>query len=161
MNDELSKILELLFKEISEDDLAVFMTLPSQQDYRSYYIMVLKPISLTTVKNRINKKKYKSFYEFYVDIKLLVQNALMFNLDGSEISMNAIKILNTIKKLLMDSEIVKRKIEEYEKEIERKEEEEKQQKQKEDKNHDDNKEKNASNEMEEEDEYKDDETFEL
>lgn len=107
-----------MLKEIPEDDISVFMTLPSQQDYRSYYIMVLKPISLTTIKNRINKKRYNSFYEFLVDIKLLVQNTLMYNLEGSEISMNALKILNTVKRLLMNNEVIKRNIEHHHKEKE-------------------------------------------
>ena len=59
----------------------VFLTLPSKIDYPDYYEIIHKPIDL----KRIESRHYSSINELSNDLKLMFDNALLYNEPGSVI----------------------------------------------------------------------------
>ena len=59
----------------------VFLTLPSKIDYPDYYEIIQKPIDL----KRIESRQYTSINDLSTDLKLMFDNALLYNEPGSMI----------------------------------------------------------------------------
>ena len=59
----------------------VFLTLPSKTDYPDYYEIIQKPIDL----KRIELRQYSSINDLSNDLKLMFDNALLYNEPGSMI----------------------------------------------------------------------------
>lgn len=60
---------------------SVFLTLPSKVDYPDYYEIISKPIDF----KRIESRHYSSIDELSHDLKLMFDNALLYNEPGSMI----------------------------------------------------------------------------
>jgi ATP-dependent helicase STH1/SNF2 len=60
-----------------------FKALPNKKLYADYYMLIKQPICMDIIKKKINKEQYKSLKDFRADIKLLCDNARLYNEDGS------------------------------------------------------------------------------
>lgn len=94
-------VLERLYKDIieykeqEEDEYelsALFLELPSKKEYPDYYQIIKHPIALEDMKAKIDAKEYKTMAEFKADIDLMVSNAKKYNMKGSEVYEDAVKI---------------------------------------------------------------------
>ncbi|CEI86268.1 hypothetical protein RMCBS344292_00711 [Rhizopus microsporus] len=79
------------------DITAIFMKLPSKKEYPDYYQIIKQPIALETIKNKIDKNMYQSISQMKADIDLMVSNAKKYNMKGSQIYEDAIKIQRYVK----------------------------------------------------------------
>ena len=60
--------------------------------YPDYYVVIKEPICMDQVVKKINKKEYQSLKEYRDDIRLLCQNAKIYNDDGSQLYQDALNI---------------------------------------------------------------------
>ncbi len=65
-----------------------FLTLPSKIDYPDYYEIIQKPIDL----KRIELRQYSSINDLANDLKLMFDNALLYNEPGSMIYRDALNL---------------------------------------------------------------------
>ncbi|CAL3972432.1 hypothetical protein PZA11_004449 [Diplocarpon coronariae] len=109
-------------KEFPDDDIPVFLQfidLPSKEEYADYYKTITHPVSLKTLKKGVRGVKgkyaatgvslYSTWSEFENEVKAIWENALKYNLDGSDISLMAqelksffAKVFPEIKKIVPD-----------------------------------------------------------
>ncbi|GMM57143.1 hypothetical protein DAKH74_037590 [Maudiozyma humilis] len=61
----------------------VFNTLPAKRDYPDYYVIITKPVSLSTLRKRI--PHYTSPEEFVNDVKQMAENAMTYNAPDSDV----------------------------------------------------------------------------
>jgi len=73
-----------------------FLKLVPKAHYPDYYVLVKNPISMEKIGQRINKKEYQSIREFVSDVKLLADNARLYNEDGSWLYIDATNLENHI-----------------------------------------------------------------
>jgi hypothetical protein len=70
----------------------------------SYYNFVAKPLSLREVRRFLIGGGYKdSIYQFYMDIRFLLENAMSFNPEGSTIKANAQKVLIVFERMFHET----------------------------------------------------------
>lgn len=67
----------------------IFLELPSQELYPDYYKLIKKPMSLRLLKERIESAAYNSWKSFEKDALLVFENALQYNMPGSQVCMDA------------------------------------------------------------------------
>ncbi|PHZ14019.1 Bromodomain-containing protein [Rhizopus microsporus ATCC 52813] len=79
------------------DITAIFMKLPSKKEYPDYYQIIKQPIALETIKNKVEKNMYQNISQMKADIELMVSNAKKYNMKGSQIYEDAIKIQRYVK----------------------------------------------------------------
>ncbi|MCJ1306930.1 hypothetical protein MMC25_000574 [Agyrium rufum] len=60
-----------------------FVKLVPKNHYPDYYVIIQKPIAMENIQKKINKQEYQSLKDFFMDVKLLCNNARTFNEDGS------------------------------------------------------------------------------
>ncbi len=60
-----------------------FIKLVPKLQYPDYYLVITNPISMDNLKKKINKEEYQSLKEFRDDIRLLCNNARIYNEDTS------------------------------------------------------------------------------
>ena len=89
----------------------MFMNLPSKSAYPDYYKMIRRPMSMNSIKRKIDVKEYTSVDDFRSDMRLLIDNARLYNMEGSVIYNDAGAIehlldrtLGTSDPLTMDEE---------------------------------------------------------
>ncbi|AGO10449.1 AaceriABL005Cp [[Ashbya] aceris (nom. inval.)] len=86
LRDQLKVLLDGVF-DLKEENgieiLPIFYTLPLRKDYPDYYRIIKKPLSLATVKKKLNH--YKRAQEFVNDLVRITWNARMYNTKESEI----------------------------------------------------------------------------
>ncbi|AET38179.1 uncharacterized protein Ecym_2451 [Eremothecium cymbalariae DBVPG len=86
LRDQLKVLLDGVF-ELKEENgieiLPIFYTLPLRKDYPDYYRIIKKPLSLATVKKKLNH--YKEPQEFVNDLVRITWNARTYNTKESEI----------------------------------------------------------------------------
>ena len=85
------KILEEIFNccDGARPRSELFITLPSRRDYPDYYQIIRKPIDITTIRKRIDDGTYQSYKLFQQDLDLLFSNAKTYNIEGSQVHMDA------------------------------------------------------------------------
>jgi hypothetical protein len=66
-------------EETGELHSTLFMSLPSKNVYPDYYELVKNPIALNPIRKKIEAHKYESMEEFEMDLKLLIDNARVYN----------------------------------------------------------------------------------
>ena len=86
----LSKPLSILFRNPVD---------PIQDGLKNYFEIVKKPIDLTTINNKLQKRLYNTSTEWYDDMCLVFQNAIDYYPEESQLSMIAKYKLNEFKKL--------------------------------------------------------------
>jgi hypothetical protein len=71
-----------------------------------YHSVIKKPMDLGTVKDKLDKKKYKSLSEFADDVMLTFNNAMTYNPQGNDVHQSASVLLSTFEK---DWDVLKKK----------------------------------------------------
>ncbi|KAJ3094186.1 hypothetical protein HK100_006245 [Physocladia obscura] len=88
----------------------IFFELPDKKLYRDYYLSIKNPIALDIILTKIDTLNYKSTQEFAADIRLMVKNAKTYNVEGSQVYINAelleVFFENTVKKYVTDNVVV-------------------------------------------------------
>ncbi|KAI9003215.1 Bromodomain-containing protein [Gaertneriomyces semiglobifer] len=69
-----------------------FMDPVSKKDYPEYYKVIPKPMAISLMRDKIEKRKYSNAEEFKRDVDLMVENAKTFNRKGSMIYKDAERI---------------------------------------------------------------------
>ena len=64
-----------------------FMQLPSRKDYPDYYKVIKNPMDLHMISRKRNK--YETLEDAVEDFVLVFDNAMQYNLEGSQIFRNA------------------------------------------------------------------------
>ncbi|KAJ8099297.1 hypothetical protein POJ06DRAFT_256577 [Lipomyces tetrasporus] len=63
----------------------LFMVEPDGTEYPEYYEIIKNPMSLDTVKQNVNDGAYSSFDDFEKDMRLIFDNAMIFNEEESQV----------------------------------------------------------------------------
>ena len=87
---QLNKIFDAVYDAVIEvtdedgrDRSELFMELPDRREYRDYYAIIKRPISLEMIQKRIHGNHYTSLQEFKEDFRTIWQNARTYNEEGS------------------------------------------------------------------------------
>lgn len=81
--------------------IAPFLRLPSKKAFPDYYQLIQRPISVSEIKGHNNKSDYSSLQSLYDDFRLLRDNALQYNEQGSDIANAANLILRTVEDYIL------------------------------------------------------------
>ncbi|KAJ2713277.1 hypothetical protein H4R19_002333 [Coemansia spiralis] len=88
------KNVTMVWREISGHRYGgMFLSPIKVSDAPRYYEVIRKPLDLKTIKNRIRDEDITTTVEFYRDIMLMLQNALMYNAEDTEVHHMAMEIL--------------------------------------------------------------------
>lgn len=86
----LNKILDSVYDHIIDvvdedgrDRSEIFMDLPDKREYRDYYAIIKRPVSLEMIRKRIAGNFYTSLQEFKDDFNTVWENARTYNEEGS------------------------------------------------------------------------------
>ena len=60
-----------------------FLKIVPKSMYPDYHLLIRNPIAMETMEKKINRNEYQSLKEFMADIRLLCNNARLYNEDGS------------------------------------------------------------------------------
>ncbi|CAF3824420.1 unnamed protein product [Adineta steineri] len=71
-----------------------FMKLPKKRFHQDYYEEIKQPISMSSIKNHIKKGEYTYLADLVDDLKLMFNNAMQYNQEGSLIYNSAKKLLD-------------------------------------------------------------------
>ena len=74
-----------------------FVKLPSKRAYPDYYEEIKKPIALSIIKTKLNKRRYATMNDLVADLELLFANAMQYNVEESLIYANAKRLLEAMK----------------------------------------------------------------
>jgi len=87
---QLNKILDAVYDAVIDvtdedgrDRSELFMELPDKREYRDYYAIIKRPISLEMIRKRISGNHYTSLQGFKEDFRTIWQNARTYNEEGS------------------------------------------------------------------------------
>lgn len=69
--------------ENGRDRSELFMELPDKREYRDYYAIIKRPISLEMIRKRIGGNHYTSLHAFKEDFATIWQNARTYNEEDS------------------------------------------------------------------------------
>uniref|UniRef100_A0AC35U168 SNF2-family ATP dependent chromatin remodeling factor snf21 n=1 Tax=Rhabditophanes sp. KR3021 TaxID=114890 RepID=A0AC35U168_9BILA len=79
--------------EIEKSDHTIvaemFIQLPSKRELPHYYEMIEKPMDFNKIKKRIKDGRYLEIEDLKDDVQLIWENAMQYNMEGSEIYENA------------------------------------------------------------------------
>jgi len=75
-------VLEVV-DEDGRDRSELFMELPDKREYRDYYAIIKRPISLEMIRKRIDGNVYTSLQGFKEDFRTIWENARTYNEEGS------------------------------------------------------------------------------
>ncbi|XP_050414822.1 protein polybromo-1 isoform X3 [Patella vulgata] len=99
----LRRRLNTLFKTVYEyTDVngrllrGIFQILPSKKDYPDYYKVIMEPIDLSMIENKIKSEKYTTEQALINDFELMFNNARHYNEEGSMVYQDA----NTLERVL-------------------------------------------------------------
>eukprot|EP00039_Didymoeca_costata_P015181 m.254189 g.254189 ORF g.254189 m.254189 type:complete len:1411 (-) comp16168_c0_seq6:905-5137(-) len=87
-HDLISKLKNSCTEEGDSICLA-FEELPNKEEYPSYYEYIKKPISLQEMETKLDSDEGYTLSDLDSDMKLMVENAKYFNVEGSEVWNNA------------------------------------------------------------------------
>ena len=100
---QLNKIFDAVYEavvDVTDDDgrdrSELFMELPDRREYRDYYAIIKRPISLEMIRKRIDGNHYNSLEGFKEDFRTIWRNARTYNEEGSLVVEDA----NTLEVLL-------------------------------------------------------------
>ncbi|VDO29581.1 unnamed protein product [Haemonchus placei] len=84
----MNKVYDILvgFKTNDGREIAVpFIELPTKRELPDYYDIVHNPMDFARIKKKIDKGRYATIEEMGNDVKLLCENARLYNIEGSDI----------------------------------------------------------------------------
>lgn len=76
------------------------MVLPDKYDYADYYTLIESPIAMDMILHRIKSPYYNSVEEFRDDFLLMFANACRYNMEGSVVYEDAMKMKNIFLNML-------------------------------------------------------------
>lgn len=86
----LNRIFEAVYDAILEitdedgrDRSELFMELPDKREYRDYYAIIKRPVSLEQIRKRMDSNQYNSLQALKEDFRTIWQNARTYNEEGS------------------------------------------------------------------------------
>lgn len=88
MEHRIDRILKSLRKARSSSGTSMlfpFERLPDKAELPDYYAVIKEPMAYDILRKKAKRKKYQSVDDLMKDIKLMFDNAMLFNEDGSEI----------------------------------------------------------------------------
>ncbi|CAF1185958.1 unnamed protein product [Rotaria magnacalcarata] len=71
-----------------------FMKLPKRRFHQDYYEEIKRPISMSVIKNHIKKGEYHYLSDLFDDLRLMFNNAMQYNQEGSLIYNSARKLMD-------------------------------------------------------------------
>ena len=83
LKGEFKKLFELKDPVTGYELHPVFNTLPAKKDYPDYYVVITRPVSLSTLRKRI--PNYTNAQEFLSDSEQMAINAMTYNAKDSEV----------------------------------------------------------------------------
>ncbi|XP_020911146.1 transcription activator BRG1 [Exaiptasia diaphana] len=97
---ELTKKMKRLVKYINKhvDDESgrclaeAFLVLPTKKDLPDYYQIIKQPVDIKKIRERINSYRYRSLEDLEEDFILMCRNAQTYNMEGSIIYEDSIKL---------------------------------------------------------------------
>ena len=95
------EVLDVLKKATDKDGRVmseIFMDLPSKDYYPDYYVAIKKPISINIIEQKAEKQGYSDFDALSADLFLMFDNAMTYNVEGSQVYDDAC----ALKKILID-----------------------------------------------------------
>ncbi|ELU08320.1 hypothetical protein CAPTEDRAFT_221993 [Capitella teleta] len=93
---QLYKVVRLHKNSLGHAMCEPFLRLPNRRIYPDYYDDIKRPISLLKIQRQIKNERYKDLDQMYVDLKLMFDNAIMYNVEDSQIHKDA----NTLHELV-------------------------------------------------------------
>ncbi|KAJ1971677.1 hypothetical protein H4R35_005121 [Dimargaris xerosporica] len=89
------KLIGMIWREIANHRAGSFFTQPIKaQDAPGYYDIIKKPLDLKAIRLRIRDEKITTTDEFHRDILHMLQNALMYNAEDSEVYQMTLEMLD-------------------------------------------------------------------
>ncbi|SCU89561.1 LANO_0D05468g1_1 [Lachancea nothofagi CBS 11611] len=115
LTDLLNKVLNATDRSIAElmgkpaegldDTMHIcepFMELVLQDELPEYYEVIHRPSALKLVKSNLEMDYYTKIYDFYIDMEIVFENALVFNEPETLIYQDAEKLLRFFRKLMRE-----------------------------------------------------------
>ncbi|KAJ1352874.1 hypothetical protein KIN20_009363 [Parelaphostrongylus tenuis] len=84
----MNKVYDIMvgFKTNDGREIAVpFIELPTKRELPDYYEVVQSPMDFARIKKKMDKGRYATIEEMGADVKLLCENARLYNIEGSDI----------------------------------------------------------------------------
>ncbi|KAL5013533.1 hypothetical protein ScPMuIL_007803 [Solemya velum] len=78
----------------------IFMELPSRTDYPDYFDVILNPVDLNLIENKIKNEKYSTEHALVSDLMLMFNNAKHYNEEHSQIHKDADTLVKVLKNKL-------------------------------------------------------------
>ncbi|CAF0835529.1 unnamed protein product [Brachionus calyciflorus] len=105
-NQKLISVMWSLFDFLKDQEITKpFLKLPPKRLYPDYYEDIKNPIAMNIIKKKLNKRQYHTLKDLIMDFELMFSNAQEYNLEGSPIYLDAIKLLNSVKTKAKDLEV--------------------------------------------------------
>ncbi|KAI8823675.1 SNF2 family N-terminal domain-containing protein [Fimicolochytrium jonesii] len=70
----------------------LFRELPARAHYPDYYQLIKSPIAMDMISHRMNHAYYKTLDQFVADFHLMFANAMLYNVEGSEVYEDAVQM---------------------------------------------------------------------
>lgn len=86
-------------KDGTRSRINIFLDLPSKKHYADYYQIIKNPISMNMILKKLKNEDY-NFDRMLEDLNLLFDNAMMYNIEGSEVYEDALFFKNYIQNFL-------------------------------------------------------------
>lgn len=77
---------------------AIFVELPSSQDYPDYYQVISEPVCLSQIENNIRDNKYSGEDELMLDFEVMFDNARYYNEEDSQVYQDACTLEKVLRK---------------------------------------------------------------
>jgi ATP-dependent helicase STH1/SNF2 len=108
---QFTRIFEAVYDAVTDltdddgrDRSELFMELPDRREYRDYYAIIKRPISLEMIRKRIDGNFYNSLQLFKEDFRTIWQNARTYNEEGSVVveDANALEVIYLLTILIVE-----------------------------------------------------------
>ncbi|KAF7303191.1 RSC complex protein [Mycena kentingensis (nom. inval.)] len=99
-----SRLKKLIEKADSSGRLlsTIFMDLPSKKDWPQYYVQIQEPRCLKAIHKKLKNKAYTTMTEFADEVELVFANAMVFNMEHTQIWDDAFELKSEFGKLMSD-----------------------------------------------------------
>ena len=82
----------IILTRYSRPRCELFETLPKKSQLPDYFQVIQRPIALDMIHKRINSPYYTSKQQFIDDFHLMISNAQLYNMEGSEVYTDSIEL---------------------------------------------------------------------
>ena len=90
VDPQLSAVMTKAYEVIEASERSeLFLQLPSRRDYPDYYQIIKNPIAMDMIRERIDQGDYVNLDQFRADFHLMFDNAMTYNVEGSDVYVDA------------------------------------------------------------------------